>query len=114
MLHYTYPFLPPLALAGGLALAAPISMFKARLERVADRLERRPPARACPAILSRPAVRRGPVRIGVLAVVVAAIALVAGSTKIVIGGVVLRNSSVIRPLVIAAVASRWRRPGGTR
>jgi len=111
VLHYTYPFLPPLALAGGLALAAPISMFKAWLGRLADRLER-VRFRRLPAILSRPAVRRGFLVIGVLAVVVAAIALVAGSTKLVIGGVVLRNSSVLRPLVLAAaafaLARAWR------
>jgi len=111
VLHYTYPFLPPLALAGGLALAAPISMFRARLDRVADRLEG-VRLRGLPAILSRPAVRRGFLIVGVLAVVVAAIALVAGSTKMVIGGLVLRNSSVVRPLVIAiaafALAQAWR------
>jgi len=111
VLHYTYPFLPPLALAGGLALAAPISMFKAWLGRLADRLER-VRFHQLPDILSRPAVRRGFVVIGVLAVIVAAIALVAGSTKLVIGGVVLRNSSVLRPLVLAAaafaLARAWR------
>ena len=36
----------------------------------------------------------------------------AGSTKVVIGGVVLRNSSVLRPLVVAAaafaLAQAWR------
>ena len=111
VLHYTYPFLPPLALAGGLALAAPISMFKAWLGRLADRLER-VRFHQLPDILSRPAVRRAFVVIGVLAVIVAAIALVAGSTKLVIGGVVLRNSSVLRPLVLAAaafaLARAWR------
>jgi 4-amino-4-deoxy-L-arabinose transferase-like glycosyltransferase len=111
VMHYTYPFLPPLALAGGLALAAPISMFRARLDRLADRLEGAR-LRGMPEILSRPAVRRVFITIGVLAIVLAAIALVAGSTKLVIGGVVLRNSSVLRPLVIAAVAfalaQAWR------
>jgi 4-amino-4-deoxy-L-arabinose transferase-like glycosyltransferase len=111
VMHYTYPFLPPLALAGGLALAAPISMFKDRLGRLADRLEG---ARLhwLPEILSRPAVRRGLVAIGVLAIALAAIALVAGSAKVVIGGVLLRNSSVLRPLVVAAIAfalaQAWR------
>ena len=111
VMHYTYPFLPPMALAGGLALAAPLSMFKARLGRLADRLEG---ARLqwMPDVLSRPAVRRGLVTIGVLALVIAAIALVAGSNKVVIGAVVFRNSSVLRPLVIAAVAfglaQAWR------
>src|SRR6185436_1035424 len=85
VLHYTYPFLPPLALAGGLALAAPSSMFKACLGRLAARLER-VRFHQLHDILSRPAVRRGFVVIGVLAVVVAAIALVAASTTLVIGG----------------------------
>jgi Dolichyl-phosphate-mannose-protein mannosyltransferase len=111
VMHYTYPFLPPLALAGGLALAAPISMFRPRLDRLADRLEG-VRLHGLPAILSRPAVRRGFLVFGVLALVVAAIALVAGSTKVVIGGVVLRNSSVMRPLAVAAVAfalaQAWR------
>ena len=111
VMHYTYPFLPPLALAGGLALAAPISMFKDRLDRLADRLEG---ARLhwLPDVLSRPAVRRGLMAVGVLAILLAAIALVAGSTKVVIGGVLLRNSSVLRPLVVAAaafgLAQAWR------
>jgi 4-amino-4-deoxy-L-arabinose transferase-like glycosyltransferase len=111
VMHYTYPFLPPLALAGGLALAAPISMFRAWLDRLADRLEG-VRLHGLPAILSRPAVRRGFLVIGVLAILLAAIALVAGSTKVVIGGIVLRNSSVVRPLVVAAVAfalaQAWR------
>ena len=111
VMHYTYPFLPPLAIAGGLALAAPISMFRTRLDRLADRLEG-VRLHGLPAFLSRPAVRRGFLVLGVLAVVVAAIAVVAGSTKLVIGGVVLRNSSVMRPLLVAAaafaLAQAWR------
>ncbi len=111
VLHYTYPFLPPLALAGGLALAAPVSMFRPQLARLAGRLEG-VRLRGLPLILSRPAVRRVFVGIGVLALVVAAIALVAGSTKVVVGGVLLRNSSVLRPLAVAAVAfalaQAWR------
>ena len=111
VMHYTYPFLPPLAIAGGLALAAPISIFKDRLARLADRLER-VHLRRLPGLFARPAVRRGLVILGALAIVVAAIALVAGTTKIVIGGVVFRNSSVMRPLVVAAIAfalaQAWR------
>ena len=57
-------------------------------------------------------MRRGFLVLGVLAVVVAAIAVVAGSTKLVVGGVVLRNSSVMRPLLVAAaafaLAQAWR------
>jgi 4-amino-4-deoxy-L-arabinose transferase-like glycosyltransferase len=112
VMHYTYPFLPPLALAGGLALAAPISMFRDRLEGIAGRLEGAR-LRRLPVSLSQPAVRRALIAVGVVAIVVAAIALVAGTTKVVIGGVPLRNSSVMRPLVVAALAfglaQAWRR-----
>jgi 4-amino-4-deoxy-L-arabinose transferase-like glycosyltransferase len=111
LLHYTYPFLPPLALAGGVALAAPIGMLKAPLEALALRLER---ARilGLPTTLANPRIRVACLALGVLALVVAAAALLLGTTKIVVAGVVVRNSSVIRPLALAvicfAVARAWR------
>jgi hypothetical protein len=62
--------------------------------------------------MARPGFRRACLAIGVLALVIAAIALVAGTTKVTFGGVVVRNSSVLRPLVIAgialALAQAWR------
>lgn len=109
--HYTYPFLAPLALAGGVALAAPIAMLKGPLERLAARLEQ---ARlfGLPALLSRPAARTVCLWIGVLALVLAGLALLVGTSKIVVAGVVLRNSSVMRPLAVAvicfALLRAWR------
>lgn len=103
VLHYTYPFLPPIALAGGVALAAPLSLFRAPLERLAARLAAVRP-RGLPAVMSRPGFRRASLVVGVLALVIAAIALVAGTTKFTVGGVVVRNSSILRPLVIAGIA----------
>ncbi|MEO5819693.1 MAG: glycosyltransferase family 39 protein, partial [Vicinamibacteraceae bacterium] len=111
LLHYTYPFLPPLALAGGVALAAPIGVLKATLERLAGRLAR---ARGLglPARFDGPRVRTAFLIIGSVALALATIALVFGSAKFVVGGVLLRNSSVARPLVVAvlcvAAARAWR------
>jgi 4-amino-4-deoxy-L-arabinose transferase-like glycosyltransferase len=111
LLHYSYPFLPPLAIAGGVALAAPIGMLRAPLERVATRLESARLPRQL-GWLTGPVVHRVFLAIGIVAVIVAAIAVVAGSTKIVVGGVMLRNSSIARPLVLAvaafALARAWR------
>ena len=72
--HYAYPFFAPIALAGGLALAAPSSLLKEPLERLASQLER---VRLCglPAGLAarraprrargdrRPGARRGGARV---------------------------------------------------
>ena len=101
--HYAYPFLPPLALAGGVALAAPISLLKEPLERLAARLEAMR-FHGIPAALSRPAARRTFLAIGTVAIVLAGLALMMGTTKVVVGGLVLRNTSIVRPLVVAAIA----------
>ena len=111
LLHYTYPFLPPLALAGGVALAAPIGMLKGPLEALADRLQH---ARllGLPARLGHRRVRAVLLTVGILAVIVAGAALLLGTTKIVVAGLVIRNSSILRPLALAvvcfALARAWR------
>jgi 4-amino-4-deoxy-L-arabinose transferase-like glycosyltransferase len=109
--HYAYPFLPPFALAGGLALAAPLGVLRGPLERLAARLEA---SRlwGVNGVARRPAVRYAALTVAVLAVVVAGIALMFGSTRVWVFGVPLRNSSVVRPLAIAvaavAIARAWR------
>jgi hypothetical protein len=111
--HYAYPFLPPLAIAGGLAVAAPLGMLKAPLERLAARLEA-VHLPFLPSFAVRPGGRARAVclAIGGIAVVLAVAALLAGTTKLVVAGVVLRNTSVVRPLVVAAIcftlARAWR------
>jgi 4-amino-4-deoxy-L-arabinose transferase-like glycosyltransferase len=100
--HYAYPFLPPLAIAAGVALAAPISFLKPSLERLAARLEALP--LRVPARLSGTAARRTLLVIGTVAIVLAGFAVLVGTAKVVVGGLVLRNTSIVRPLVVAAVA----------
>lgn len=111
LFHYAYPFLPPFALAGGLALAAPIDLLRGPLERLAARLEAAP-LWGLHGLLARPAVRYAALTIGALAIVVAGITLMFGPTRIWISGVPLRNSSVVRPLAIGiaavAIARAWR------
>jgi 4-amino-4-deoxy-L-arabinose transferase-like glycosyltransferase len=111
IIHYAYPYLPPIALAGGLALAAPIGMLRAPIARLATRLEAA--SGRLPRWLAAPAMRRTALGLGVVAVVVAAIALMLeGTARLAIGGVVLRNTSVLRPLVVGvvclAIAGAWR------
>jgi 4-amino-4-deoxy-L-arabinose transferase-like glycosyltransferase len=111
VLHYTYPFLPPLALAGGVALAAPISLLRAPMERLAERLERSR-LLGLPALLARPRLRVALLIVGSMAVVLAGVALLVGTTKVVVAGLVIRNSSVMRPLAVAVIcfslARAWR------
>jgi hypothetical protein len=111
LFHYAYPFLPPFALAGGVALAAPIDLLRQPLERLAVRLEGLR-LRGDGGLLRRPAFRYTALTIAGLALLVAAIALVFGSTRITLFGITLRNSSVVRPLAIAvaaaALARAWR------
>jgi 4-amino-4-deoxy-L-arabinose transferase-like glycosyltransferase len=102
LLHYSYPFLAPLAIAGGVALAAPLGLLKEPLERLAGRLERAH-LFGLPALLARPRARQIGLAIGSLAIALAALALVFGTTKIVVAGLVVRNSSVMRPLAVAAI-----------
>jgi hypothetical protein len=111
VLHYAYPFLPPLALAGGVALAAPIGLLREPLERLADRLER---SRflGLSTVLARPGPRTALLVVGSAAVVLAGVTLIVGTTKVVVAGLVLRNSSVLRPLAVAVIcfslARAWR------
>jgi 4-amino-4-deoxy-L-arabinose transferase-like glycosyltransferase len=109
--HYAYPFYAPIALAGGLALSAPINLLREPLERLAARLEtsRWFQGRS---VLTGPMLRRIGLGLGILALIVAAWALIAGPTKTSLWGVTIRNSSIMRPLIVAvigfAVANAWR------
>ena len=111
ILHYAYPFYPPIALAGGLALSAPVDLLRGPLERLAARLEASRFWRLHP-VLTGPMIRRVALGLGILGLLVAGWALIAGPTKTVLWGVTIRNSSVVRPLVVAIVgfsfANAWR------
>ena len=101
--HYMYPFLPPVALAGGYAVALLASWAWHLIERPVDAMVRARDS-ALPSAISRPWPR------SILMVTAAAAGAIAvatwlfGSLRAPLGPVLLRNSSVIRPIVVAAVA----------
>jgi 4-amino-4-deoxy-L-arabinose transferase-like glycosyltransferase len=111
LFHYAYPFLAPFALAGGLALAAPVDLLRRPLERLAVRLDTAPLG-GLHRLLAGPAVRYAALTIAVLAALVAGVTLLVGAIRVSLFEIPMRNSSVIRPLVIAvagvAVARAWR------
>ncbi len=111
LIHYAFPFLPPVALAGGLAAAAFLAMADRSGAWLANRA-RRPARTAIGAFLDR---HRRP--IGAAAIVALALAvwtLIVGPVNLHVGDTrILRSSSVIRPavvgalLLVAAGGSRW-------
>ena len=101
--HYAYPFLPPVALAGGFLVA-----YIARgIDRVLT-----PPFDAAvqwrdsrlPGLLRSTGMQVGVTAAGVLAVILAAITSAFGRLHVDLGSFEIRNSSVTRPLILAAVA----------
>jgi hypothetical protein len=106
MFHYTYPFLPPIALGVGLVADTLYRAIERGITRGA-RLQR------------WPAIPRGRPLLAAVAVVALAVAVwtaVAGQVRWDINGVLLlRNSSVARPLILSGVlwprawhSRRWR------
>ena len=86
LIHYAYPFIPPLALGAGWIAGAAIAWLYLK------------------AGCAEPLLRRVAGVIGAIALAVAAWTLVAGPLAITIGQVsILRNASVVRPLVLALV-----------
>jgi 4-amino-4-deoxy-L-arabinose transferase-like glycosyltransferase len=104
--HYVYPFLPPLALAGGYGIAlflmlAPVQLRKAG-ERVEDAL-----ARVVPAIRAwteRSVVRRTVAVLVWGGLLIAAFTVVTGGVRVNLGrDVVFRSSGLLRPALAAAL-----------
>lgn len=104
--HYLYPFLPPVALGGGLFAAVLLKVLPAYLRGPADRLD---------AVVSRvadvqaPWLRHGTVRlllnlVAAASLVLAVWTLLRGDVRLAIGKfTLLRNASSTRPLVYALV-----------
>jgi 4-amino-4-deoxy-L-arabinose transferase-like glycosyltransferase len=93
LIHYAYPFLPPLALAAGY-LAALAAML-------------------VPAWLGRLAKARGPlVVIAAVATAIVVATWLSGEMRITLGGLVIRNAEVVRPALVAlfaaVLATGWR------
>jgi 4-amino-4-deoxy-L-arabinose transferase-like glycosyltransferase len=102
--HYAYPFLPPLALGAGYLPGVLLSR-DSRVRRTAEQLGGRLSARwsALAGDRARP-VRTIAMGLAVLAMVVALVTIVHGRFGLRIGDVVIfRNSSVLRPLLLALI-----------
>jgi 4-amino-4-deoxy-L-arabinose transferase-like glycosyltransferase len=102
--YYAYPFLPPLAIAGGGAGALLLNVLGEQARNLAIRLGLR---RLAPE--EQAARRKRPIGVllsvlGLLAVIMALWTFIGGPVTLEVGGWRLfRNSSVVRPLVLAAI-----------
>jgi hypothetical protein len=105
LFHYAYPFLPPLAVAGGLAAATLFGWVRTGIARAASRFRAvLPLRRPLPDPAGSPVLRRALLVIGAGALAVAALTVPLGVLRIEVADVVLRSSSVERALAIAALA----------
>jgi 4-amino-4-deoxy-L-arabinose transferase-like glycosyltransferase len=96
--HYAYPFLPPLALAGGYGVAWALGWLAPRSRPTFAWLAERTSI-----VRRRPIVVPLLVTFAVAAIVLSAITLVFGPVRWQVSGVVLlRNSDFVRPLLVAA------------
>ena len=87
LIHYAYPFIPPLALGAGWVAGAAIAWVYRNVN----------PSK-------EPLLRRVAGVVGAIALAIAAWTMFAGPLRITIGHVsILRNASVVRPLVLAVV-----------
>jgi len=101
LLHYVYPFLPPLALAGGLAVSTFLALADRGAHHVASRMSRLPQT-TLGDVLERH--RRLIATVGVCAVGLAVWTFFIGPVNFEIGSTrVFRNSSALRPAAIGAV-----------
>jgi 4-amino-4-deoxy-L-arabinose transferase-like glycosyltransferase len=104
--HYAYPFLPPLALAGGYLAAAllafaPVPIGKGL--RVWKSYSTRHLSRTM-SVLRRPVVRGTLMAVGGLAIAIAIMTLVFGPVRLELGPIgVFRSSGVLRPSLVAIV-----------
>jgi 4-amino-4-deoxy-L-arabinose transferase-like glycosyltransferase len=106
--HYMYPFLPPIALAGGYAVASFAGFAWPRVHRAGQSMERRLSRAVAASVPGASAMLRSrPVQVLLLSLVGISAALAAatwlfGPLQQSLGGyVTLRNSSMLRPLLVA-------------
>jgi 4-amino-4-deoxy-L-arabinose transferase-like glycosyltransferase len=104
--HYAYPFLPPLALAGGYLAARGATLAVRMLDSGFRALDRQLTTRVpiLVGIRKRPAVYAIFCGVAVIAAIAAAATIVYGPIRLTLGGSdVLRNSGIVRPLVVLAL-----------
>jgi 4-amino-4-deoxy-L-arabinose transferase-like glycosyltransferase len=110
--HYVYPFLPPLALAGGYVIALVLALAPIPIARVLEGRTIAWPARM-QALLGRPAVRGTLLAVAAVAIGVAILSLTLGPVRLEIPGVgVVRSSGIFRPIIVATVL--WFLAGATK
>jgi 4-amino-4-deoxy-L-arabinose transferase-like glycosyltransferase len=103
-LHYTYPFLPPLALGAGAAAAMLVAAIERMIDRAASATGRRLRVPRIKPITRMTWAQRLLVAVGLFAVALALWTAMAGRVRLEVGQVeLLQNSSVFRPLMIAAI-----------
>jgi hypothetical protein len=98
LFHYAYPFLPPVAFAGGIATAWIARQLYRILEMPVDTFARTR-HRLVGRVVSLPAWQVATTAIGIVALVLSAVTFGFGRLWLQVGGFVARNSSVIRPAV---------------
>jgi 4-amino-4-deoxy-L-arabinose transferase-like glycosyltransferase len=115
--HYAFPFLPPLALAAGLAAVLLLERLPPVVRRLLAQLDAGAPGhwRIAATIERRPIVRAAFGVLAAIAFAIAAWSVVAGSIELSLPvGAVFKSHGVLRPLVAAivcaALATRGRMP----
>lgn len=122
LIHYIYPFLPPLALAAGYGVALALRLLPAPLERIlhagefestAAERSTSPVRRAIGLALRRPRGRRILLGIALVATVIAVATLIYGQIRLGAGGtVIFKSSGVLRPAIVAIIC--WVLAGESR
>jgi 4-amino-4-deoxy-L-arabinose transferase-like glycosyltransferase len=96
--HYFYPYVPPFALAAGYGVSRVVARLAPAARPVRDFAQR-----SVLRLKLAPAVQRVLLVLAVLAIALSFATLLFGPLRLPIGGVMLRNSSIVRPLLVALV-----------
>jgi 4-amino-4-deoxy-L-arabinose transferase-like glycosyltransferase len=101
--HYAYPYLPPLALAGGCAVPMLLAVLPAPAERVIRRLGgEASPMRPKDGVRWHPAVQAVLMTVAIVAALLAIASLIYGPLRLgLAGGVVFKSRGVLRPMLVA-------------
>jgi 4-amino-4-deoxy-L-arabinose transferase-like glycosyltransferase len=96
--HYEYPFLAPLAIAAGVAIARAVPVVDRWLRRVFEPMRGRG--------IAHPALRRACAVVAIAAFAVAVVTLLFGPIEIAVGGYrLLKNGAAIRPSIVCVAAA---------
>ena len=99
--HYEYPFLPPLALAGGYLVALIAMLAPVPVGRLLDRFDRWAGARPGFAAMAREPFRTALLALAALAVGIGVGGLLFGQLQVDIGGIMVKSRGIFRPSLVA-------------